>query len=60
MGDIVRVDLIVKIYEWICPFCETLNEEKEIPQGGLIDGEVQCLRCKVTFNIGNIEHAYRQ
>lgn len=60
MGDRVRVDLIVKIYEWICPFCEILNEEKEIPQGGLIGGEVQCPGCRATFKIGDIEHAYHQ
>ena len=46
------VDLIASGYEWMCPNCDEQNEEIEV----LIS--VTCRKCKQTFGINTVEHAY--
>lgn len=49
------VDIIASGYEWICPECNTLNNEIEYPRG-----TVRCcnLQCKTDFECEPPEHAY--
>lgn len=46
------VDIIASGYEWICPECETFNQEIEITE------TVKCCSCKTTFETNPPEHAY--
>jgi hypothetical protein len=45
------VDIIASGYEWICPFCETHNEEIEVKE------KVKCIKCKKVFETNPAEHA---
>jgi len=45
------VDLIASGYEWICPNCETFNEEIEATD------IVVCKGCRLSFKVNSVEHA---
>lgn len=46
-----HVDVITSGYEWICPWCDTLNKEIEIKPG------VICSRCQKVFDVYEARHA---
>jgi len=50
-----EVNLIASGYEWICPHCETLNEEIEIPSDGLL--ECQNDECREISQLSEYHHA---
>jgi len=52
MTTMESVDLIASGYEWICPHCDNLNKEIEIPRD-----EVLCDKCYNTFKINDVHHA---
>lgn len=45
------VDIIASGYEWVCPNCETLNDEIEVKE------DVKCKRCGDYFVTNCPEHA---
>jgi len=52
MPTMESVDLIASGYEWICPNCDNLNKEIEIPRD-----EVLCDKCYNMFKINDVQHA---
>jgi hypothetical protein len=52
--DEQEVDLIVGKYEWICPHCEALNEEIELPS----DGKLECQECRKVSKVGDYHQAF--
>lgn len=46
------VELIASGYEWVCPHCDILNKEIEVPV------RVTCRKCRSQLRVRNAEHAY--
>lgn len=46
-----QIQLIAGGYEWICPYCDTLNTEIEVTQN------VTCSKCKKTYEVEDYQHA---
>ena len=58
MPTMESVDLIASGYEWICPNCDNLNKEIEIPKYQTPPrDEVMCDKCYNMFKINDVQHA---
>ena len=53
MEEMEQVDLIASGYEWVCPNCELLNKEIEIPHSEI----VECNNCGEKYEVGDHFHA---
>lgn len=53
MEEMEQVDLIASGYEWVCPNCELLNKEIEIPHSE----RVECNNCGEKYEVSGHFHA---
>ena len=47
------VDLVAAGYEWLCPECEHMNDEIQIPHH-----ELKCQFCGASFKVGQSYNVY--